>query len=228
MNIKRIVETYFNEEKGFFKHKNLAIQLLKQTIRFLDEFSINYFLISGTLLGYVRHDKDFIPWDDDIDLIVDVEILKKLPRIRDKYKYQLSFFEHGFMIKCCFRDGVLNLNNMKKWRNNDDPYNWPFIDLFFFEYSEDRSKIVFFEKEWSTDAFFPPKKDTFVTIENVCIPTDPHYFLEKNYGKDYMTKIVSSNWNHKIESANVGKSCVITFDEYKKISPIFKNHKKLF
>ena len=67
---QQIIKQYFNEERGFGKYKPIAINLLKKTIEILEEYDINYFLISGTLLGYIRHN-DFIPWDDDIDLIVD-------------------------------------------------------------------------------------------------------------------------------------------------------------
>ena len=64
--------------------QNEEIKILKKTVEFLDENKIQYFLGYGSLLGAVRH-KGFIPWDDDIDLIIlrpDYEkllsILKKL------------------------------------------------------------------------------------------------------------------------------------------------------
>ena len=43
-------------EEGFGQYKNVAIELLKKTISILNEFDVNHCLISGTLLGYVRHD----------------------------------------------------------------------------------------------------------------------------------------------------------------------------
>ena len=75
---------HFSEINGFGEHRKEAINLLHTTIDILEEFNINYFLISGTLLGYVRHN-DFIPWDDDIDLIVDETILDKFDEILKKY-----------------------------------------------------------------------------------------------------------------------------------------------
>ena len=82
--INNLIIKHFNKNVGFGEYKQTAINLLKETIQILDEFSIDYFLISGTLLGYVRHN-DFIPWDDDIDLIVDKSLLDKLPEIKQKY-----------------------------------------------------------------------------------------------------------------------------------------------
>ena len=43
------LKKYFDDKNGFGKYKETAIDLLKETIKFLDEFNINYFLISGTI-----------------------------------------------------------------------------------------------------------------------------------------------------------------------------------
>lgn len=49
--------------------RSIQIDMLDHISKFCDEHQIRYSLAFGTLLGAVRH-KGFIPWDDDIDIMM--------------------------------------------------------------------------------------------------------------------------------------------------------------
>ena len=49
--------------------KEVLVDLLGKVIAYMERNNITYYMAYGTLLGTVRH-KGFIPWDDDIDLLL--------------------------------------------------------------------------------------------------------------------------------------------------------------
>lgn len=73
--------------------KDVELDILKMFDLFCRENNIRYFLAYGTLLGAIRY-KKFIPWDDDVDLLVPREDYDKLLTLfPDTEKYHLFAFE---------------------------------------------------------------------------------------------------------------------------------------
>ncbi len=72
--------------------KEIELDILKVFHSFCVENNIRYFLSHGTLLGAIRY-KGFIPWDDDVDVLVPREDYNRLLHLfQDSEQYRLFSF----------------------------------------------------------------------------------------------------------------------------------------
>lgn len=68
--------------------KKTELSILDYVVGVCDDNNLSYFLAYGTLIGAIRH-KGFIPWDDDIDIVMPrqdynkfIEVVKQFPNYR--------------------------------------------------------------------------------------------------------------------------------------------------
>lgn len=58
-----------DNENNIRKVQIMTLSLLEKYISICDEYKLRYYLVGGALIGGFRHN-GFIPWDDDIDVIM--------------------------------------------------------------------------------------------------------------------------------------------------------------
>ena len=84
------------------KLHSVELSMLKDFMKLCDDNNIEYFAISGTAIGAVRH-QGFIPWDDDIDVALlrkdyerFVKVMKKNKEFCEKYDLWGPDLEHKY------------------------------------------------------------------------------------------------------------------------------------
>ena len=104
---------------------------LSTLLNVLDGLNVTYFMIGGTLLGSYRH-HGHIPWDDDIDLMLNTSdkelVWRSLTALKPDYGlFLVSGYIDGPVLWKFYprRHGHPVLLGLK-------PFRWPLVDLFFF------------------------------------------------------------------------------------------------
>lgn len=81
------------------EHQQLMFEMLKEVDQVCRKNNITYMLFAGTMLGAVRH-KGFIPWDDDLDILMMRNNYERFLQIAEKdlnlkkYYLQKEFTAH--------------------------------------------------------------------------------------------------------------------------------------
>lgn len=108
------------------------IKMVKKIVRFFDQNELPYYICGGTLLGAIRH-QGFIPWDDDIDILMPRPAYQKLQQLAQKQKISDDLEIHSFELgnlndPFC---KIFNLDTeMEKYYSSDvyDTHMW--VDIF--------------------------------------------------------------------------------------------------
>lgn len=137
----KVPEDFFKEEVrcGYLvttEYKKLwavEMDMLSLIDDICNKYNMQYFALGGTLLGAVRH-KGYIPWDDDIDILMPRNDYEKLIELSDKEivtPYFLSspltekmFWRKHLQLRNSLTTGVIDFD--RKLNNNKGI----FIDIF--------------------------------------------------------------------------------------------------
>lgn len=80
------------------------VAILKRFSEVIKQHKLRWWIDSGTLIGYIRHN-GFIPWDDDIDICVMREDYEKLPEILlAEFTSGGFFFTVGDIIRLYYKE----------------------------------------------------------------------------------------------------------------------------
>jgi hypothetical protein len=156
---KRLLE--YRNDLGWWKARNKGshdalFNMMKDCQPLFEQAKLTYWAHDGTLLGIMRH-QDIIPWDDDIDLVVDKDQenfeqkIDDFKKLLEKNGYKLKTCQFGYKIfPSTYTTAAAALStakegegegeggkekNGKNNKNSKDDNNY-FMDLFTFSWEQ--------------------------------------------------------------------------------------------
>lgn len=168
-------------------------RLLRSVQQLFTEMNAVWCVHYGSLLGaFLTH--DILPWDDDMDILVQQEAVKRLPELQKSgilaKTYGLQHIYVHKMHKIFFKGGKV----IGKY-----PWSWPFLDIMPFVQSNgllksiDRSRPHRFQVPESL--VFPLQLRPFGVLW-VPAPQNPWGLLSATYAHFRAFKCQENEWNH--------------------------------
>lgn len=193
------------DEKTLKHLQQVEMKILKYFIEVCEENNLTYFLYAGSLLGAIRHEW-FIPWDDDIDVIMfreDFEKLNKIfeKKIDEKYKFFNVLNEETYH----YTWGRLTLKNtlFKEWWADQVDYTPNiFIDIFILD-NIPSNKFKKFIHKW-----------TSFTLNQITM-----YSILKYENESKIKEIIQQSMHYilkiiPVSTLTIKKKCVKSFSKY--------------
>lgn len=138
-------------------------QLFYDVHRILKVHNLSYWMVGGTFLGAVRHE-GIIPWDDDVDIGMDVRDRKKLMSLEKVFKKcGIKLFKFFFGFKLFY-------TNSKKVTG--EGYRFPNLDIFlmenvdnsYYQYVSKEARKLWPKEYYEIEDLFPLKRYKFGSI----------------------------------------------------------------
>lgn len=169
------------EPRGFLKDVQvLSVELLRFIDNVCKKYNLDYFLAYGTLLGAVRH-RGFVPWDDDLDIIMLRQDYNELIKVLPK-----EINENNYLRNNC---GLTKLKNFTEnlFENNQHIYTDIYEDYFFdSDYKQVFLQFALLKPFVKIDVFpFDYVKDDFVKKYNKKYLSQKFYFRNLYDKKDF-------------------------------------------
>ena len=188
------------------KHlQQVEMKMFKYFVEVCEKHELTYFMYAGSLLGTIRH-QGFIPWDDDIDVIMFREDFEKLNKIFEKnIDEKYGFFNVLNEETYHYTWGRLTLKNtlFKEWWADQVDYTPNiFLDIFILD-NVPNNKFKKFIHRWKSFSLNQLTMYSILKYENESkikeiIQQTVHYIL----------KIIP------ISSSTIKKKCVDSFSKY--------------
>lgn len=184
------------DDKILKKLQSLELMILKDFIKICEENNLSYYIYAGSLLGAVRHN-GFIPWDDDLDVVMfrdDYEKFKKIFISSNNEKYELLTNEtHEDYFHLLSKLMIKGTLFEEKWVNQVDFHIGINIDIFVLDdLSDDNFKRYYQLKK----AFFYNKLLIMSQIKLDNLPFIPKVVTHSGY---YLLRLfgIKPNWLNK-------------------------------
>ncbi len=117
-------------------HRKTITRLLDAFQKAMVEANLNdqWFLLAGTLIGSVRH-HDIVPWDEDVDIGMDVIYRERVTKILKRLAPEIEFHKYGDRDKINFKPLNESFSNKSdvvgSFKVRGVPWAWPFVDIWY-------------------------------------------------------------------------------------------------